>query len=342
MSYGRRQMEQTLSKPDASSAYQELVYFSDAWIKNVFFIMFNTGVLNMEDNDLKQLLQDLRIFEEGYDTIRIVDPVKKKVLSLKNNIVLETEQGCFSMWERNQICENCISIRAYNEEKSFVKVEYAPEYIYIVTAIPVKLNDRLVVIELLKDATHSMILEHAPSDAKSEIHALIDNLNVLALRDELTGVYNRRYINQRLPVDMINASVSGRSLSVIMADIDFFKKVNDTYGHLAGDAVLKQFTRILQGCLQRSTDWVARYGGEEFLMVLPDCDAEKAGKLAEKMRHAVNEHSFDIGHECIHVTSSFGVNSMKEYDNPTFEELIADVDKKLYRAKTNGRNRVDS
>ncbi len=96
----------------------------------------------------------------------------------------------------------------------------------------------------------------------SEIYDMIDSMSNLALKDTLTGIYNRRYINEKLPVDLISASLSEQSLSIIMVDIYFFKKINDTYGHLTGDCTLKIFAETLSGCIRRESDWVSRYGGE--------------------------------------------------------------------------------
>ena len=99
------------------------------------------------------------------------------------------------------------------------------------------------------------------NDNNSEIYAMIDSMNNLGLKDSLTGIYNRRYINEKLPIELTIASLSEQSVSIIMVDIDFFSKVNDTYGHITGDCTLKSFAETLSGCIKRDSDWVVRRGG---------------------------------------------------------------------------------
>lgn len=114
---------------------------------------------------------------------------------------------------------------------------------------------------------------------------MIEFMSQAAVRDSLTGLYNRRYIDERLPADLRNASLKDEPLSVVFADIDFFKdKVNDTYGHPAGDIVLKEFSREVERFVRRDRDWVARFGGEEFFICSPKADLETARKVAERMR----------------------------------------------------------
>lgn len=296
-----------------------------------------------QDNGIPKILQDLKIIEKLYEFIRFVDPVKKKVMEYRGSSVRAADASCFDFWEKGKMCDNCVSIRAYNENQTFVKVEYSPGKIYMTTAIPVEVGNKRIVIELLKDATNSMILGNGDYDnSSSAIYAMIDNMNMLALKDHLTGVYNRRYINEKLPIDLINAAFSKQSLGIIMADIDFFKKVNDTYGHLTGDAVLKSFAETLAANITRESDWVARYGGEEFFVCLPGAELKRTIEIAEKMRKAVENQSIIVGAHEINITASFGVCSMKVTEGLTLETLVQCADQRLYEAKSNGRNRVEA
>lgn len=174
------------------------------------------------------------------------------------------------------------------------------------------------------------------------MYKLIDSMKSISLKDSLTGIYNRRYINEKLPVEIISASLSEQSLSIIMVDIDFFKKVNDVYGHLTGDCTLKSLADILLGCIKRESDWVSRYGGEEFLVCLPGAGLEKALEIAEHIRKTVENSVILCGEHTIKITASFGVCSIKPSPGASVENLIDCADKKLYEAKNNGRNRVES
>ena len=296
----------------------------------------------MYDKEVQEVLDKLVIFERMYDHIRLVDPIIKKVINYSNNTVTELAVKCFDFWEKNKICDNCISIRAFNENKTFVKIEYTPNKIYMVMAIPIELSNRRIVIELLKDTTDSMVYGNENNENNSHIYAMIDSMNNLLLKDTLTGIYNRRYINEKLPVDFINAALSEQSLSIIIVDIDFFKKVNDTYGHLTGDFTLKSFADTLSGCIKRKSDWVSRYGGEEFLICLPGAELEMAIEIAEDIRKTVENNVILRGEHTIKITASFGVCSIKPIVDGSVENFIECADKKLYVAKNNGRNRVES
>jgi diguanylate cyclase (GGDEF)-like protein len=132
-------------------------------------------------------------------------------------------------------------------------------------------------------------------------------------------------------------------LAVVLCDIDHFKNINDTYGHQAGDRVLRNLATLLMGELRRDVDWVARYGGEEFLIVLPETELVDAIAVAEKIRLSVASHSFDFLGVTINVTASFGVARYiadSSMDDTAVDALIADADACLYRSKDAGRNRV--
>jgi diguanylate cyclase (GGDEF)-like protein len=289
-----------------------------------------------------EIVSNLELFKKMYDAVRLVDPMGKRVLLYKNGQLEELKQSCFGYWDKHKVCDNCISMRAFNENKSFVKIEYSKNSIFTVLAIPVESSDKRVVVELLKDTTDSLIVESGNEHASVLYQEKIDGMNSLAFLDALTEVYNRRYINEKLPVDMLNAALSKYGLSVILADIDFFKKVNDTYGHLAGDKVLQEFAAVLKQCLKRESDWIARFGGEEFLVCLPGARADKAVKIAEDMRAMVENSVIRYDEIDIGITVSLGVSSILSGDNVTLENLLEDVDKKLYLAKSNGRNRVEA
>lgn len=299
----------------------------------------------MHDKEVQEVLDKLVIFEKMYDHIRLVDPIIKKVINYSNNTMSELADKCFDFWEKNKICDNCISIRAFNENKTFVKTEYTTNKIYMLMAVPVELSNRRIVIELFKDTTDSMVYINENTEnteSNSEIYAMIDSMNNLLLKDTLTGIYNRRYINEKLPVDFINAALSDQSLSIIIVDIDFFKKVNDTYGHLTGDFALKSFADTLSGCIKRKNDWISRYGGEEFLICLPGAELEMAIKTAEYMRRTIENKVILSGEHTIKITASFGVCSIKPIVDGNVMNFIECADKKLYVAKHNGRNRVES
>lgn len=304
---------------------------------------FGRGVWLAKEDRYQKVFQDLLVVEKLYELIRLVDPLKKKVIELRSNSLTELDTKCYDFWEKGKICDNCVSMRAFTENKTFVKIEYSPNKIYMITAIPLKVDDQIIVLELLKDTTDSLLFGNADyaNNSQSAMYAMIDNMNLLAMKDSLTKIYNRRYINEKLPIDLINAALSKQSIGVIMADIDYFKKVNDTYGHRVGDVVLKEFADIIVSCITRESDWVSRYGGEEFLICLPGAGLQRAIEIAEKMRRVVENHLIVFENHQIKITASFGVCSWKAAESIAIESIIENADQMLYLAKNKGRNRVE-
>ncbi|MCE9544014.1 MAG: diguanylate cyclase [Planctomycetia bacterium] len=176
-------------------------------------------------------------------------------------------------------------------------------------------------------------------DLQIESLAARDALRKLATYDFLTGLRNRAAIESELGREIERAPRTGQPVSVVMADIDHFKQVNDVYGHLTGDRVLAEVAKRMAGAM-RSYEAIGRYGGEEFLMVITGSSPEGAIILAERVRNAVSSRKFDILGQGIHVTISLGVAACQRVDAPPQESLIALADSALYRAKEAGRNRV--
>ena len=157
--------------------------------------------------------------------------------------------------------------------------------------------------------------------------------------DSLTGLYNRRYITSRLRQAVGSHDETGETVSIILFDIDYFKSVNDTYGHNAGDFVLKTFASRLKDEL-RAIDIAGRYGGEEFLLILTGAPENAAMEAAERIRAAIARQAFTVKAtgEQLKITVSAGVAEISEGDSP--ESLVARADDALYEAKTGGRNQV--
>lgn len=166
-----------------------------------------------------------------------------------------------------------------------------------------------------------------------------DRLQRLAALDPLTGVYNRRFGMARLQEEFSRAVRTTSPLGVMMFDIDHFKKVNDTYGHLAGDRVLIQVAKTARRAL-REGDILMRYGGEEFLVILPAASKENTRALGERLRRMVEETSIADGDQVVRVTISLGVTSYPELEVAGEQDLVKRADEALYSAKESGRNRV--
>jgi diguanylate cyclase (GGDEF)-like protein len=158
-------------------------------------------------------------------------------------------------------------------------------------------------------------------------------------RDALTGGHNRRYFTDRLSVELAFAIRHDTMLSVVLLDIDRFKHINDTYGHIVGDAVLRHAAQTVRGQLRRE-DLFARYGGEEFVLLLRDIEVLGAAVVAERVRAKVEATPLHLDDYSISVTLSAGCATLEECDRPTAEGLLSLADSRLYEAKRAGRNRV--
>jgi diguanylate cyclase (GGDEF)-like protein len=161
-----------------------------------------------------------------------------------------------------------------------------------------------------------------------------------AIYDTLTSLFNRRYFEEKLTADAQKAFHSGSNLSVIMVDIDHFKKVNDTFGHAGGDKVLREIASLLKNSVRRQDDTVARYGGEEFVLVLPGAPLEATSTIAERIRQTIANTPIDIGQSQIHLTISLGISNFPIHRAKSKDELVKMADLALYEAKRGGRNRV--
>jgi diguanylate cyclase (GGDEF)-like protein len=177
---------------------------------------------------------------------------------------------------------------------------------------------------------------------EEKLISLQKELETLSFRDGLTGVANRRMFDSILEVEWTNARRNNQPLSLILLDIDYFKQYNDHYGHLAGDACLKQVAQTLNAAAARSRDFFARYGGEEFVLVLPETDEQSAAKIAERCRSLIFKQQ--IPHEkspigqLLTISMGVGTTIPTASDEPlSFVEM---VDKRLYQAKHQGRNRI--
>jgi len=168
----------------------------------------------------------------------------------------------------------------------------------------------------------------------ARLHSLVKQQ---AVTDELTGLANRRRFVAQLEAEIARAERSGTPLSVVLADIDDFKRVNDTWGHDTGDNVLRRVALVLEAAT-RDVDLPVRLGGEEFAILLPETDTEGARHLAERVREAIEETVIDVGRDRVNVTASFGVSCFPETAESS--QLLVDADRGLYAAKRSGKNCV--
>lgn len=172
-----------------------------------------------------------------------------------------------------------------------------------------------------------------------ENEAMFRRMANQAIRDGLTGLFNHRYFYDLLQVELERSERYSHPFSLVMMDADVLKGINDTYGHLMGDQVLREMAALFVR-ETRESDVVARYGGDEFAIILPESPSDRAEALAERLRRLVEEHHFMCGDERIRCTISVGVTTFVPGEHETPEKVVARADGALYRAKSAGRNQT--
>ena len=235
---------------------------------------------------------------------------------------------------------------------SFIYIgEYS--FLFLVLAMAYTLLDRFVnVYAAFEELTVN--LEHKVNERTTEIEELNEHLKHLVDRDGLTGVYNRRFFNEYFEIEvrramnflehkaqLVPSQESDMNFGLAMIDIDRFKQINDTCGHVVGDNVLKQVIEIMERNIF-SRDVLCRYGGDEFALLLTKTSNSGILQAAEKIRKEIDEHAFvfDADHECQHVTISVGLVTFDEVLNKESDGILKLADDRLLRAKNNGRNRI--
>ena len=262
-------------------------------------------------------------------------------------VLLRTAQECFDLVIVSLSLARADGLRLCAQIRSLDRTRHLPiimivdpgDEIRLLRGLDMGVNDYV-----LRPVDRNELLARIKTQIKRKRHAdllraKLDQGMEHAITDPLTGLHNRRYMESHLGTLVDQAAQSGCALSMMVADIDFFKRVNDTYGHDAGDNVLREFaTRIRRNT--RGIDLTCRLGGEEFVIIMPDTDLMRATQVAERLRTCIATEPFNVSAEGkLTVTASVGVAAL-ESDGDTPETLFKRADVALYAAKRNGRNRV--
>ena len=302
----------------------------------------NFPILVAEDNPVSRKLLEKALIKSGHEVISVEDG--RKAFDLFNKSFFPIVLTDWVMPEMNGL-ELCRAIREVD----------TPGYVYIVLLTANDTKDEIVTgLEAGADDYLTKPFNHAELNARlntgkrileleRSLNAANEEIKALSRIDALTGSYNRGYLTEHLPLEITRARRYKHPFSLIICDIDHFKKVNDTYGHQAGDKVLKELVRFINESIRKDVDWLARYGGEEFVIVLPETDAKNAGILGERLCSNLSQRVIEIQGKQINITASFGVTGFDPTasdENISPEALINEADKFLYQAKKEGRNRV--
>ena len=185
---------------------------------------------------------------------------------------------------------------------------------------------------------HIKDLDGLVKERTAELSALVDEVKKLSQLDALTGAYNRRAMELRLPMDLERCARYDRPYAVIFADLDYFKRINDEHGHAVGDAVLRDTAQRLQQNLRSNVDWMVRFGGEEFVIFMPETNAQEAAEVAERLAQQIRNTPWSDGEHQLALSCSFGVAQYRSGDS--MDSLLQRADAMLYAAKDAGRDCV--
>ncbi|MET0535512.1 MAG: diguanylate cyclase [Steroidobacter sp.] len=298
-------------------------------------------MLLVDDEATQRLIMARLLKRAGYEV---------EMASNGREALAKLEEGDFPLmitdWEMPEMdgIALCRAVRSKEQGYTYIILLTSRDAIeHLVTGLQSGADDYLIkpviepeLIARLNTGKRIVTLERSLRTANEENRRL-------SITDPLTGAYNRRYLMEQLPREIDRASRYGRPLSAIMCDVDHFKKVNDTHGHLTGDEVLRWFVSTLRNHL-RKTDWVARYGGEEFVIVLPETNAASAAKCAELLRLHVSAAPFKNQELEFAVTASFGASGWQDAapQDASFDMLMSRCDAGVYASKAAGRNRITS
>jgi len=287
---------------------------------------------------IDQIVDRLSIFKNLYDIIRIVDPVSKKAIACEENTSCKIVETCFKFWEKESFCKNCVSMRAYREKDTSIKLEYKDDKVYITIASPVTIDDKLYIVEMLKDiTTGSSILNNGLH--VHNVEKFVMEMNNKIVIDELLGVYNRRHLMERLPADMNESISNNQPISIIALDVDLFSYVNQAYGFKSGDKILKELVQIVTRYTEGEKNWIARFGGDKLMIVLNKYNLQASYILAENLRQAIENIGFVCDSTLVKITVSLSVCELTgaKIDCDKLFQIIKDS---MYEVKSQGRNRT--
>lgn len=264
-----------------------------------------------------RLLEIIDVYKQLFDVVRVVEPEYANVVDVcKDGTIKVAAKNCFAIWDRQERCVNCISGRALVSKSNKTKFEFVDNDTYFVLAEYFNVEGKDVVLELVKKIDEETLLK---AEGENRFVDRITTYNDQMYKDSLTKVRNRRYLDEQVYAFSCEA--------IAMIDIDYFKKVNDTYGHAVGDIALKKVAQAIRNCV-READSVIRFGGDEFVLVLESVPKHRfeeiLNMILEEVRNIRIEEEPDAK-ITVSIGGAYGYNKSKK--------LVYLADKALYAAK---------
>lgn len=312
-------------------------------METVLIVEDNSNIANLEKRYLERVGFQVLIAETGEEGLALIgDEVPPDILIIDYRLPDMSGVDLMQKLKDKDLDIPSIIVTAAGNEQVAVSamklgaMDYIVKDVETIKHLPDTCRDILKKINLEKE--NKKLVEEL-KEVNTELRETNLRLDELSKKDDLTGIFNRRYLIESLTYETSRSRRYKTPLSFAMFDLDHFKNVNDTYGHTTGDFVLKQFASVIKG-RTRKTDILGRYGGEEFAIILTDTELESAIFFCEEIKELVSNFGFGFEHSPIKMTTSAGIASFT--DEMEFNDLIDMADKCLYKAKEAGRNRIVS
>ncbi|MCE5222299.1 MAG: diguanylate cyclase [Clostridium sp.] len=280
--------------------------------------------------------EKLSLIENMYDIIRIIDPINKNIIDIKNDEIKNIKGKCYENFNKGTICSNCISIRANIENDIFIKIEHVYNKVMLIIAMPAMIKEEKYVVEIIKDISVKNNKISSINYDKN-VKVMIDNMNEKIIKDDLMGVYNRIYIEERLPVDLNNSILNKYLLSIIMIDIDDFKNVNEEHRQDIVKKILKDFYKLIDDLVAQNSYWIGRYSNDKFIIVLNNIDKEDVCKISEQIRILLEDVSLEYNDKIIKLKASFGIYC-SENEITDIKNILTELEKNIFEEK---KKRID-
>ncbi|MDT8719714.1 GGDEF domain-containing protein [Clostridium sp. 19966] len=283
---------------------------------------------------IAKITGQISVFNKLYDYMRVVDPLNKTIVFDTYNE--HENDSCFDLWKKNSFCKNCISMRAYINNDTFIKIEYDKDKIILIIAIPVCIDGNTFIVELIKDISKNGSVLNNETYVISE---LINSMNEKTVKDKLTDLYNINYIEERLPIDFNYSKINNLPLSLIMTEIDYLDDIKKRYGDIIEERALVMVSGLIKKSIRNNNDWVGRYSSRKFIVILNNVEVSDAYIIADRLRSQIKQKKLVYKDDIINFTSSFAVYRISDYDTG-FSELLSKVDSNLSKAMSSGSDRI--
>ena len=270
-----------------------------------------------------------------FDVVRVVDPTDNSVIEFCEDGTIKKEPyTCYKVWNKSCRCENCSSMCAVESGQRMSKYEFILNSIFYVVSNPVSIvladkSSIKVVLEIVSRVSDHLLMERRDNRTIAEF---VEDIERKIYRDELTDVYNRRYFEEYIFLHR-NTDKAAKQVAFLVIDLKGFKKINDSFGHIEGDEILRKVAKNLGKCIRKS-DSLIRIGGDEFLITMINCEENDVPKKAEQFKSAIAEIKYGKNNELVlkaDVGYSFN-NSFKSTDECT-GKMLKEADDAMYREK---------